>query len=482
MARPKSNAAPVAPSAPSKKSADKGKGRGNSPAKPSSSPVERKEERTGAKPQEKSSSALPPKSQLIPLREVCRLLGVHENTARRWSSGPEAILKCYRVGRTGQRRWLRSDVVAMSNGEVEESSTKACLIYCRVSTSSQSSVKDRQGNEKNGGESDLTRQIERMRAEAQKRYPELPCHVYQEQASGMNYERKILNKLLDEVLSGRWDNSILLVENKDRLVRFAAPIIEKILRSKGIEVIYTNQEQSSDDEDFTSDILAVIHYFSARHYSKRANERRRKVLSAAATQRAKELIDQGMNLREIVEVLDKEKLRNEDGSPILYNLLRKTVFHKQAIIEQAINRQESSAEEFKRHFIGKTSSAYCLPVAEAYSDYEQWAVAEGKPVLSKRKFALLFGPSELIYYAPTKKVVSAWKGLVVKGKALHFIYEAKRYPSTEPMDALLEFTNQVRKGESMGQVFRRYKGFCKEKGVAPLSKLRVSEAIRTVVA
>ena len=370
----------------------------------------------------------------------------------------------------------------MSNGESEESSTKVCLCYCRVSTSAQSSIKFKDGTEKNDGQSDLTRQIDRLKSEAKNRYPELPCKVYSEQSSGMNFERRVLNKLLDEVLAGKWDNSILLVENKDRLVRFAAPIIEKIFKSKGIEVIYFAQEEITDDETLTNDILSVIHYFSAKSYSKRANERRKKVISSEATTRAKQLIDQGTNLREIVKVLDKENMRNEDGSPILYNLLRKTVYHKQAIIEQVVSKKESSAEEWKRQFVSRTSSAYCLPVADAHAEYEQWAIGQGKPVVSKLKFAKLFGPSEVIYNASAKRMVSAWKGLVVKGKAVHFIYEAKTAQSTVgPMDVLLDFTNEVRQGEALSQVFKRYKSFCKDKGVAQLSKLQVSEAIRTVV-
>lgn len=476
MARPKCNAAPLKSSAPSK-IRDKEKGNGaNSQeisSKASNNPSERKED---------VGPVLPPKSQLIPLREVCRLLGVHENTARRWSTGPDAILKCYRVGRMGQRRWLRSDVVALSDGESEESSTKVCLCYCRVSTSAQSSIKFKDGTEKNDGQSDLTRQIDRLKNEAQARYPELPCKIYSEQGSGMNFERRVLNKLLDEVLAGKWDNSILLVENKDRLVRFSAALCEKIFKSKGIEVIYFAQEEITDDETLTNDILSVIHYFSAKSYSKRANERRRKVLTPEATTRAKQLIDQGTNLREIVKVLDKENVRNEDGSPILYNLLRKTVYHKQDVIETVVAKTLNSGEEWKAQFINKTSSAYCLSVADAYEEYLSWATSAHKLPLSKLKFAKLFGPSELTYNASIRKTISAWKGLVVKGKALHFIYEAKYAQSTAgPMDVLLDFTNQVRKGESLGQVFRRYKSFCKDKNVAALSKLQLSEAVRTMV-
>jgi len=316
-----------------------------------------------------------------------------------------------------------------------------------------------------------------MKGEAQRRCPELPCHVYQECGSAMNYDRKTMNKLLDEVLSGRWDNSILLVENRDRLVRFAAPLIEKILRSKGIEVIYVNQEESSDDEDFTADILAVIHFFSARHYSRRVAERRRKVLSAGVIQRGKELIDQGMNVREIQKTLEKEGIRAEDGSLIGYNILRRNIYHKQAIIEQAVERKESSAEEWKRQFTSKASSSYCLSVIDAHSEYEKWAIQMSKPVISKRKFALLFGPSEQIYH--DRKQVSGWRGLIIKGRGIHFLHETAK-KEVSALDCLLEFANQVQKEESLNQVFKRYKSFCKEKGVVALSKLKVGEAVRAM--
>jgi len=43
-------------------------------------------------------------------RDVSQLLGVHPNTVRRWSN--KAILKCYRIGPRGDRRFLRKDIDA----------------------------------------------------------------------------------------------------------------------------------------------------------------------------------------------------------------------------------------------------------------------------------------------------------------------------------------------------------------------------------
>ena len=47
--------------------------------------------------------------------DVARLLGVHINTVRRW--GGKGILKAYRVGPRGDRRFRREDIDAFLNEE-----------------------------------------------------------------------------------------------------------------------------------------------------------------------------------------------------------------------------------------------------------------------------------------------------------------------------------------------------------------------------
>jgi excisionase family DNA binding protein len=47
--------------------------------------------------------------QFMPIREAARLLCVHANTLRRW--GDRGIIRAYRLGDSGHRRFLRQDVV-----------------------------------------------------------------------------------------------------------------------------------------------------------------------------------------------------------------------------------------------------------------------------------------------------------------------------------------------------------------------------------
>jgi excisionase family DNA binding protein len=48
---------------------------------------------------------------MLTMREACRLLNVHSNTLRRW--GQQGMLRIYRVGPRGHRRFKREDVVAL---------------------------------------------------------------------------------------------------------------------------------------------------------------------------------------------------------------------------------------------------------------------------------------------------------------------------------------------------------------------------------
>ena len=354
--------------------------------------------------------------------------------------------------------------MAHANGGEIESETRACLVYCRVSTSRQSSNIGKDGQEK---ESDLDRQIERMKAEATNRYPELPCHVYQETGSGMNYERKILNRLLDEVLEGKWDNSVLLVENRDRLVRFAEPMVAKILSSKGIQIIYTAQEDNSADQDFSADILACIHYFSTKFYSSRSTEKSKRILPPSVIQRAKELMDNGVSVRNIVEILDKENVRAAGGEKIHYNVLLR-LYHSQAKIEAVIPKIESSIAEWEKLFIERADSSHVLPFQRAYLEYEKWAKSARKVVMSSQRFFRRFNRIEHGSVNINGKTIRGWRGLIIKGQSCHVV--AKRIEKGGAGDLLLTFTAQMKNERAtQSEIYRRYKQFCRARAVRPLS-------------
>jgi excisionase family DNA binding protein len=50
-------------------------------------------------------------SAMLSVRDACRILFVHENTLRRW--GDQWIIRAYRIGPRGDRRFRRDDVAAL---------------------------------------------------------------------------------------------------------------------------------------------------------------------------------------------------------------------------------------------------------------------------------------------------------------------------------------------------------------------------------
>ena len=57
------------------------------------------------------------KDSMLKANEVAQLLNVHINTVRRWSN--QNILKAYRVGPRGDRRFKKEDIVFFLNEYID---------------------------------------------------------------------------------------------------------------------------------------------------------------------------------------------------------------------------------------------------------------------------------------------------------------------------------------------------------------------------
>lgn len=89
--------------------------------------------------------------------------------------------------------------------------------------------------------------------------------------SGMNYQKKGLKRLLDDVIEGRIGR--LVITHKDRLLRFGAELVFAICEAKGVEVVILNQgEDTTFEEDLAKDVLEIITVFSARLYGSRSRK------------------------------------------------------------------------------------------------------------------------------------------------------------------------------------------------------------------
>lgn len=55
---------------------------------------------------------------MLTIREVSQILHVHSNTLRRWSD--QGIIRAYRIGPRGDRRFKREDIVSILQSKDEQ--------------------------------------------------------------------------------------------------------------------------------------------------------------------------------------------------------------------------------------------------------------------------------------------------------------------------------------------------------------------------
>ena len=85
--------------------------------------------------------------------------------------------------------------------------------------------------------------------------------------SGLNYNRKNFLKLMDMVEND--EVSELIVAHKDRLVRFGFEYFERLCQKHNTKLTVINLESCSPEEEFTQDLISIIHCFSSRLYGLR---------------------------------------------------------------------------------------------------------------------------------------------------------------------------------------------------------------------
>jgi predicted site-specific integrase-resolvase len=191
-------------------------------------------------------------SKLVSVSEAAKALGVSAITLRRWEA--KGYLVPERTA-TGHRRY---DLSKIQPEQFHATDTQKTFAYARVSSHDQ---KD-----------DLERQ---------KQVLELFCaqqgwtfEVIADLGSGMNYHKKGLKRLLDDVISGHVGR--LVITHKDRLLRFGAELVFAICEAKNVEVVILNRgEDTTFEEDLVKDVLEIITVFSARLYGSRSRKNKR---------------------------------------------------------------------------------------------------------------------------------------------------------------------------------------------------------------
>ena len=78
--------------------------------------------------------------------------------------------------------------------------------------------------------------------------------VLEDIGSGLNYNRKKRNKLIEDCTLGVVKT--VLIAHEDRFVRFGYDWFERFLKSNGVETIIVNHEKLSPQEELVNDLLS----------------------------------------------------------------------------------------------------------------------------------------------------------------------------------------------------------------------------------
>ena len=181
-------------------------------------------------------------------KDFAELLGVSVKTLQRWDR--DGILKANRT--PTDRRYYTYNQYLQFKGINTVEDNREIVIYARVSTRNQ---KD-----------DLKNQVEFLKTFCNSKGM-IVSQCIEDYGSGLNYNRKKWNQLLNEVMENKIKT--IVISNKDRFIRFGYDWFEKFCEKFHTSIIVVNNETLSPNEELVQDIISILHVFSCRLYGLR---------------------------------------------------------------------------------------------------------------------------------------------------------------------------------------------------------------------
>lgn len=103
--------------------------------------------------------------------------------------------------------------------------------------------------------------------------------VYQEIASGIDFDRKEFTDIVNDVINKKINN--IYITHKDRLSRLSFLTLENMFKQFGTNIVVIDDidNNNSLDDDLFEELINIIHVFSTKMYSKRRASNIKKSLS-----------------------------------------------------------------------------------------------------------------------------------------------------------------------------------------------------------
>jgi putative resolvase len=197
-----------------------------------------------------------PKEMTLSIGDAANQLGVSVITLRRWADSGK--IRSERSP-SGQRRFFLTDIKRVSPRELKQLDERVTINYARVSSHDQ--------------KQDLVRQIQVL--ESFSAANGWQFETIQDLGSGLNYNKKGLQKLLKRIMQG--DVGRLVLTHKDRLLRFGAELVFAMCEEFETEVVIVNKshEETTFEQELVQDMIELITVFSARLYGSRSKKNKK---------------------------------------------------------------------------------------------------------------------------------------------------------------------------------------------------------------
>lgn len=189
--------------------------------------------------------------------EFSKQIGKTPQTLRNWDKNN--VLKPHHVTKSGYRYYSQEQLNHFLGLKPDVQPNKKTIGYCRVSSYKQ---KD-----------DLGRQIENVKTYMYAKGYQF--EIITDIGSGINYNKKGLNQLIDMITNSEIDKIVILY--KDRLIRFGYELIENLCNKYGTTIEIIDNTERTGEQELVEDMIQIVTVFSARLQGKRSHKAKKMI-------------------------------------------------------------------------------------------------------------------------------------------------------------------------------------------------------------
>lgn len=189
--------------------------------------------------------------------EFANKIGKNIQTLRNWDRN--GTLKPAHITPGGTRYYSQEQLNHFLGLKPKTEIIRKTIGYCRVSSNKQ---KD-----------ELERQIENVKSYMYAKGYQF--EIISDIGSGINYNKKGLNKLIDMITNSEIDKIVVLY--KDRLIRFGFELIENLCEKYGTAIEIIDNTERTEEQELVEDLIRIVTVFSCRLQGKRANKAKKMI-------------------------------------------------------------------------------------------------------------------------------------------------------------------------------------------------------------